>query len=100
MSAPARLARLLPTRVTLSARGLPAGRLAARVARLLQGNLARRGHEGGSTSVLVTHAREVQLSGAKWEEKMYHRHTGWPGGLKSVAARVRLGGGEGGDGRR
>jgi large subunit ribosomal protein L13 len=37
--------------------------------------------------VIVINAEKVVLSGKKEEDKVYHRHTGYPGGLKSRAAR-------------
>ncbi len=36
--------------------------------------------------MIVTHAERVRLTGRKGEEKVYRRHSGYPGGLKSVAA--------------
>ena len=37
--------------------------------------------------VVVTNAEKVRMTGSKLEEKMYRRHTGYPGGLRSVLAR-------------
>ena len=39
--------------------------------------------------VVVTNAEKVKLTGAKLDVKVYRRHTGFPGGLKTVAARDR-----------
>ena len=36
--------------------------------------------------VIVINAAQVHLTGRKETEKLYRRHTGYPGGLKSVAA--------------
>lgn len=65
------------------------GRLATEIARVLSGK-----HRPGFVPyldtgdfVVVTNAERVRLTGRKMEEKMYHRHTGHPGGLKSVVAR-------------
>ena len=65
------------------------GRLASRIARLLIGK-----HRPGyipyldtGDFVVVTNAEKVVLTGRKLDDKMYHRHTGYPGGLKSVRAR-------------
>ena len=65
------------------------GRLATRVARVLSGK-----HRPGylpyrdtGDFVVVTNADKVLLTGRKTEEKIYRRHTGYPGGLKSVRAR-------------
>ena len=35
----------------------------------------------------MINAEKVLLTGRKSQEKVYHRHTGYPGGLKSVTAR-------------
>ena len=64
------------------------GRLASDVARVLRGK-HRPGwvpHLDTGDFVVVTNAEKVKLTGRKEEEKIYHRHSGYPGGLKSVAA--------------
>ena len=73
----------------VDASGLVLGRLASRVARILSGK-----HRANYVPyldlgdfVVVTNAEKVRLTGAKLEDKVYHRHTGFPGGLKSVGAR-------------
>ena len=38
--------------------------------------------------VVVINADKVRLTGRKWDQKMYHRHSGYLGGLTSVNARV------------
>ena len=65
------------------------GRLATRAAVLLMGK-----HKPGYTPflktgdhVIVVNAEKVRLTGKKEEQKMYRRHSGYPGGLKSVSAR-------------
>ena len=75
----------------VDASGLVLGRLASRVARILSGK-----HRANYVPyldmgdfVVVTNAEKVKLTGAKLDEKVYHRHTGFPGGLKSVGARER-----------
>ena len=35
----------------------------------------------------MTNAEKIRLTGNKADEKVYHRHTGYPGGLKTVAAK-------------
>jgi large subunit ribosomal protein L13 len=37
--------------------------------------------------VVVINAEKVVLTGNKWSQKMYHHHTGFPGGIKSVTAK-------------
>ena len=64
------------------------GKLAARAAELLTGK-----HKAIYTPfldtgdhVIVINAGQVHLTGRKEEDKVYRRHTGYMGGLKSVAA--------------
>jgi large subunit ribosomal protein L13 len=72
----------------VDAEGKTLGRLATRVARLLTGKekpiytpfLDTGDH------VIIVNAEKVRLTGNKLEEKMYRHHTGYPGGLRSVAA--------------
>jgi large subunit ribosomal protein L13 len=69
----------------VDATGQTLGRLAARVAVLLEGkhkptyqpNLDVGDH------VIVVNAARVVVTGDKLESKVYHRHTGYPGGLRS-----------------
>jgi large subunit ribosomal protein L13 len=65
------------------------GRLATYVAVLLMGK-----HKPDYTPflktgdhVVVVNAEKVRLTGKKEDQKMYRRHSGYPGGLKSVSAR-------------
>ncbi len=73
----------------VDASGLVLGRLATRVARILSGK-----HRANYVPyldmgdfVVVTNAEKIKLTGKKLDVKMYRRHTGFPGGLKSVGAR-------------
>lgn len=72
----------------VDAEGLTLGRLATEVALRIQGK-----HKPGYTPFLVTgdhvvvvNAAKVRLTGNKWTEKLYRRHSGQPGGLKEVSA--------------
>lgn len=72
----------------LDAEGQVLGRLASRVARLLTGKdkptyvtfLDTGDH------VIVINAEKIRLTGKKLSEKLYRRHTGYPGGLRAIAA--------------
>lgn len=75
----------------VDATGLVLGRLATRVARILSGK-----HRANYVPyldmgdfVVVTNAEKIKLTGAKLDVKVYRHHTGFPGGLKTVAARDR-----------
>jgi large subunit ribosomal protein L13 len=65
------------------------GRLATRVARILSGKHRRNWvpYLDMGDFVVVTNAEKIRLTGAKLDVKVYRRHTGFPGGLRSVAAR-------------
>jgi len=62
------------------------GRLATRVARLLMGKhkpIFSRNLDVGDY-VVVINAEKVRVTGNKAKQKVYYRHSGYPGGLKSV----------------
>ena len=40
--------------------------------------------------VIVVNAKRIHLSGDKLEQKVYYRHSGYPGGLKETTARELL----------
>jgi large subunit ribosomal protein L13 len=65
------------------------GRLASRIATVLRGKHLPdfTPHVNMRTHVVVVNAAEVKLTGNKWDDKIYYRHTGWPGGIKSATAR-------------
>ena len=72
----------------IDADGLVLGRLAARIATVLTGK-----HRPIYTPfldtgdhVIVINAAKVRLTGKKHTDKFYRRHSGYPGGLKEVAA--------------
>ena len=70
----------------LDAEGKVLGRVAARVASILRGKekaVFTPNQELGDY-VVVINAEKISLSGNKAEQKLYHRHTGYVGGLKTV----------------
>jgi len=72
----------------ISATGLTLGRLASRVALVLRGKHkpSYTPHADNGDFVIITDAERVVLTGNKWRDKMYYRHSGYPGGLKSESA--------------
>jgi large subunit ribosomal protein L13 len=64
------------------------GRVASEAANLLRGkgNPAFTPHVDCGDFVLVVNAARVRLTGRKLEQKMYYRHSGYPGGIRSVTA--------------
>ena len=75
----------------VDATGQPLGRLASRIATILKGKHKSlySTHMDVGDFVVVVNAEKVYLSGKKREQKVYHHHSGYPGGLKTEAiARV------------
>ena len=65
------------------------GRLATHVATLLtgKGKPTWTPHLDTGDHVVVVNAERVKLTGNKWEQKVYYRHTGYPGGIKALKAK-------------
>jgi large subunit ribosomal protein L13 len=76
----------------VDATGQTLGRLATRVSRILTGKNSPRYTPFLDTGdhVVVINAAKVQVTGLKGEQKVYHRYTGYPGGLRSEDFRERL----------
>lgn len=70
----------------LDAKGQVLGRLATKVVELLMGKnkpyFVR--HLDCGDYVVVVNAQEVLLTGKKEKQKMYYRHSGYPGGLRAI----------------
>lgn len=69
----------------LDATGLPLGRLAARVATILRGKhkAIYTPHVDTGDFVIIINAGKVMVTGNKAIQKIYYRHSGYPGGLKA-----------------
>jgi large subunit ribosomal protein L13 len=76
----------------VDAQGKVLGRLASRIAMVLRGKNKPTftPHMDTGDFVVVVNAAQVQLTGRKLDNKMYYRHSGFTGGLKSVSARGLL----------
>jgi len=72
----------------VDAKGKTLGRLASRIAILLRGKHKPifTPHVDTGDFVVVVNADKINLTGKKWQEKLYIYHTGYPGGLKSTSA--------------
>jgi large subunit ribosomal protein L13 len=72
----------------VDAEGAILGRLAASVAARLRGkhNPCFTPHADTGDNVIVINAEKIVLTGRKMEQKMYHHHSGYMGGLKSISA--------------
>ena len=68
------------------------GRLASHVAAVLRGKTKPiyTPHVDTGDYVVVINAEKIRLTGKKMENKVYHRHSGYPGGLKSTSAKAVL----------
>ncbi len=63
------------------------GRLASRVAAVLKGkNRPTYAPSVTGDYVIVVNADKIRLTGRKAEQKIYYRHSGYPGGLRATAA--------------
>lgn len=76
----------------VDAQGKVLGRLASRIAMALRGKNKPTftPHLDAGDFVVVVNADKVVLTGQKWDKKVYYRHTGYMGGLKSITARQLL----------
>ncbi|MBE3576756.1 MAG: 50S ribosomal protein L13 [Limnochordales bacterium] len=76
----------------VDASGKTLGRLASRVASILRGKHKPvfTPHVDTGDFVIVVNADKVVLTGKKLDKKIYYRHTGHPGGIKSQTAREML----------
>jgi large subunit ribosomal protein L13 len=76
----------------VDAEGQTLGRLATRVASILAGKHTPRYTPflDMGDHVVVINAGKVRLTGMKSEKKVYHRYTGYPGGLRSEQFRKRF----------
>ena len=76
----------------VDAKGLTLGRLAAKLTPILMGknkaNFAPNVDQGDF--VIVVNAEHIHVTGKKMEEKMYYRHSGYPGGLYTRSLREML----------
>jgi large subunit ribosomal protein L13 len=72
----------------VDAAGKTLGRLATEVATLLRGKHkpTYTPHIDTGDFVIVINSSQITLTGKKLEQKKYYRHSGFPGGLKSVTA--------------
>ena len=70
----------------VDAAGRPLGRLASQVAHRLRGKHKAifTPHVDTGDFIIVVNAEKVGLTGNKREKKVYYRHTGYPGGIRST----------------
>lgn len=75
--------------VLIDAEGVVVGRLASIVASRLRGKHKPTftPHVDDGDNVIIINAGKVALTGRKYHNKKYYRHTGYPGGIKEQSAR-------------
>jgi len=71
----------------VDASGKTLGRLASQIAHRLRGKHKAEytPHVDTGDYIVVVNAEKIRVTGAKAKDKMYHHHTGYPGGLKSIS---------------
>ncbi len=76
----------------VDAKGKTLGRLASEVAKILRGKHKPiyTPHADCGDYVIIVNADKVRVTGRKMEQKMYYRHSGYPGGFKAIRLRDQL----------
>lgn len=76
----------------VDANGKVLGRLASEIAKILRGKKKSifSPHVDTGDFVIVVNAEKVRLTGDKLKGKVYYHHSGYPGGLKAIAAEKLL----------
>ncbi|MCP4361034.1 MAG: 50S ribosomal protein L13 [Chloroflexi bacterium] len=85
-------AEVTRTWYVVDAEGQTLGRLASQIAAVLRGK-----HKPGFSPsvdcgdyVVVVNAEKIRVTGNKMDDKMYYRHSGYPGGLREMTLRTQL----------
>lgn len=78
--------------ILIDAEGLALGRLAVIIAQRLRGKHKPQftPHVDCGDHVIVINAEKVALTGRKADQKLFHYHTGYPGGIKERTVKQRL----------
>jgi len=76
----------------INAEGATLGRLASKIATILQGKNkpSFTPHYDVGDFVVVVNAEKIKLTGRKLMQKTYKHHSGYPGGLKTINAKIML----------
>ncbi len=76
----------------VDAQGKILGRFASEIAKILRGKHKPIyvPHLDCGDHVIVVNAEKVRVTGKKLDQKFYYRHSGYPGGLKSISLRDQL----------
>ena len=76
----------------VDAEGETLGRLASRIAPILKGKHkpVYTPHMDCGDYVIIVNAEKVRVTGRKMDQKLYYRHSGYPGGLRSISLKDQL----------
>lgn len=76
----------------VDAAGETLGRLASKIAPILKGKHkpSYTPHLDCGDFVVIVNAEKVRVTGRKLDQKFYHRHSGYPGGLTSISLKDQL----------
>ncbi len=76
----------------VDANGKTLGRLASEIARRLRGKhkVEYTPHVDTGDYIIVVNAEKIRVTGNKMKDKLYQRHTGYIGGLKSISLEKQL----------
>ena len=76
----------------VDASGALLGRMASKIAKIIRGKhkVNYTPHMDCGDNVVVINADKIKLSGNKWDQKEYIRHTGYPGGRRVTIAKDLL----------
>ncbi len=85
---PAKPAEVVKKWHIIDAEGLVVGRVASIIANILRGKHkpSYTPHVDCGDNVIVINADKVVFTGKKLDNKIYYKHTGYPGGIKEVTA--------------
>jgi len=75
--------------VLIDAAGQSLGRIASKAASIIRGKTkpTYTPHVDTGDNVIIINVADVKLTGKKWDDKIYYRHTGYMGGIKSRTAK-------------
>jgi len=78
--------------VVIDATGQTLGRMASKVAKLLRGKYkpSFTPHVDCGDNVIIINADKVVLTGNKWNDRVYLRYTGYPGGQREATPAVLM----------
>lgn len=73
----------------IDAEGLTLGRMSTKIASILRGKHkpSYTPHDDAGDYVIVINSNKIHLTGRKWNDKIYSRYTGYPGGQRLISAK-------------